>query len=76
MSDYQTRGGTGRSGPVQSRQSFSLSDDEGTELRRDGDVPVSVNVSRLITHDKMLLNGDVPRRKGNVTDSVNRSSLG
>jgi len=27
---------------------------------------------RLITHDKILLNGDVPRRKGNVTYSVNQ----
>jgi hypothetical protein len=30
-------------GPVTSRQTFSLGD--GTELRRDGDVPVSVNIS-------------------------------
>ena len=27
---------------------------------------------RLITHEKSLLNGDVPRRTGNVTYSVNR----
>ena len=27
---------------------------------------------RLITHETVLLNGDVPRRKGNVTYSVNR----
>jgi hypothetical protein len=27
---------------------------------------------RLITHEKSLLNGDVPRRNGNVTYSVNR----
>jgi hypothetical protein len=27
---------------------------------------------RLITHEKILLNGDVPRRNGNVTYSVNR----
>jgi len=26
---------------------------------------------RLITHEKILLNGDVPRRNGNVTHSVN-----
>ena len=33
------------SGLVLSRQSFSLSNGDGTELRRDGDVPVSVNIS-------------------------------
>jgi len=27
---------------------------------------------RLITHEKILLNGDVPRRNGNVTYSVNQ----
>ena len=32
-------------GPVPSRQSFSLGDGDGTELRRDADVPLSVNVS-------------------------------
>ena len=32
-------------GPVPSRQTFSLGDGDGTELRRDGDVPVSVNIS-------------------------------
>ena len=30
---------------------------------------------RLIAHEKMLLNGDVPRRNENVTYSVNRSLL-
>jgi len=32
-------------GPAPSRQTFSLGDGDGTELRRDGDVPVSVNIS-------------------------------
>jgi hypothetical protein len=32
-------------GPIPSRQTFSLSNGDGTELRRDGDVPVSVNIS-------------------------------
>ena len=32
-------------GPVPSRQTFSLVDGDGTELSRDGDVPVSVNIS-------------------------------
>jgi len=32
-------------GPVPSRQTFWLGDGDGTELRRDGDVPVSVNIS-------------------------------
>jgi len=32
-------------GHVPSRQTFSLVDGDGTELRRDGDVPVSVNIS-------------------------------
>ena len=41
------------------------------ELRRDGDVPVSVSISVLIKHENILLNGDVPRRNGNVTYSVN-----
>ena len=59
-------------GHVPSRQTFSLGDDDGTELRRDGDVPVSVNISVLITHEESLLNGDVPRRNGNVTSSVIR----
>ena len=31
------------SGPVPSRQTFSLGDGDGTELRRDGDVPVREN---------------------------------
>jgi len=31
-------------GPVPSRQTLSLGDGDGTELRRDGDVPVSVNI--------------------------------
>jgi hypothetical protein len=31
---------------------------------------------RLITHEKILLLGDVPRRNGNVTYSVNRSYSG
>jgi len=32
-------------GLVPSRQTFSLGDGDGTELRRDGDVHVSVNIS-------------------------------
>jgi len=32
-------------GSVPSRQTFSLGDGDGTELRRDGDVPVSVDIS-------------------------------
>ena len=32
-------------GPVPSRQTFSLGGGDGTELRRDGDVLVSVNIS-------------------------------
>jgi len=32
-------------GHVPPRQTFSLGDGDGTELRRDGDVPVSVNIS-------------------------------
>jgi len=31
--------------PVPSRQTFSLGEGNGPELRRDGDVPVSVNIS-------------------------------
>jgi len=45
---------------------------DGTELRRDGDLPVTVNISVYNTHEKILLNGDVPRWDGNVTYSVNR----
>jgi hypothetical protein len=36
-------------GPVPSRQTFSLGDGDGTELRLDGDVPVGVNIS-IYTH--------------------------
>ena len=32
-------------GPVTSRQTFWLGGGDGTERRRDGDVPVSVNIS-------------------------------
>ena len=32
-------------GPVPSRQTFSLGDGDGTEVRRDGGVSVSVNIS-------------------------------
>jgi len=32
-------------GPVPSRQTFSLGGGDGTELRRNGEVPVSVNIS-------------------------------
>jgi len=32
-------------GPVPSRQTFSFGGGDGTELRRDGEVPVSVNIS-------------------------------
>jgi hypothetical protein len=42
-SHYQNRAGSDRFGPVPFRQTFSLGD--GTELRLDGDVPVSVNLS-------------------------------
>jgi hypothetical protein len=42
-SHYQNRAGLDRFGPVPSSQTFSLGD--GTELRRDGDVPLSVNIS-------------------------------
>jgi hypothetical protein len=70
-SHYQNRAGTDRSGPVPSRQTFSLGG--VTELRRDGDVPVTVNISvSLRAHEKILLNGDISRRNGNVTYSVNR----
>jgi len=31
--------------PVPSRQTFSVGGGDGTELRRDGDFPVSVNIS-------------------------------
>jgi len=44
-SHYRNRAGTDRSGPVPSRQTFSLNNGDGTELRRDGYVPVSVNIS-------------------------------
>jgi len=44
-SHYRNRAGTDRSGPVSSRQTFSLSNGDGTELRRGWDVPVSVNIS-------------------------------
>jgi hypothetical protein len=40
----RNRAGTDRSGPVPALQTFSLSNGDGTELRRDGDVPVSVNI--------------------------------
>ena len=32
-------------GPVPSRQTFSLGDGDGTDLRSDGDIAVSVNIS-------------------------------
>jgi len=44
-SHYRNRAGTDRFGSVPSRQTFSLSNGDGTELRREGDVPVSVNIS-------------------------------
>jgi len=44
-SHYRNRAGTDRFGPVPSRQTFSLSNGDGTELRRDGHVPVIVNIS-------------------------------
>jgi hypothetical protein len=44
-SHYQNRAGSDRSGPVPSRQTFSLGGGDGTEMRRDGDVPLSVNIS-------------------------------
>jgi len=64
-----------RYGRVPSRQTFSLGDGDGSELRCDGDVPVSVNI-RLITREKLLLKGDVPRRNGNVSYSVNQPYFG
>jgi len=42
-SQYHNRAGSDRFGPVPSRPTFSLGD--GTELRLDGDCPVSVNIS-------------------------------
>ena len=50
-------------GPVPSRQTFSLGGGDGTELR----CSCQCEHLRLITHEKSLLNGDVPRRNGNVT---------
>jgi len=44
-SHYRNRVSTDRSGPVPSRQTFSLGNGDGTEQRRDEDVPVSVNIS-------------------------------
>jgi len=41
----QNRAGTERFGAVPSRQTFSLGNGDGTELRRYGDVPFSVNLS-------------------------------
>ena len=59
-------------GPVPSRQTFSLGG-----RRRNGNETwrrrsCQCEHLRLITHEKRLLNGDVPRRNGNVTYSVNR----
>jgi len=34
-----------RTRAITSRQTFSFGDGDGMELRRDGDVPVSVNIS-------------------------------
>jgi hypothetical protein len=42
-SHYQNRAGSNRFRPVPSHQTFLLGD--GTELRRDEDVPLSVNIS-------------------------------
>ena len=50
-------------GPVPSRQTFSLGGGDGTELR----CSCQCEHLRLITHEKSLLNGDVPPRNGNVT---------
>jgi len=44
-SHYRNRAGTDRFRPVLSCQTFSLSSGDGTELWRDRDVPVSVNIS-------------------------------
>ena len=59
-------------GPVPSRQTFSLGGRRrnGTETWRRRSC--QCEHLRLITHEKSLLNGDVPRRNGNVTYSVNR----
>ena len=57
---YRNRAGTDRSGPVPSRQTFYLSNGDGTELRRERRRSCQYEHLRLITHEKMLLNGDVP----------------
>jgi len=44
-SHYQNRACSDQFGPVPSRQTFSLGDGDGTELRLDGGVPVSDNIS-------------------------------
>ena len=75
MLHYKNRAGT-KQVRTRSVTSFSLSIGDGTERRRDRNAAISLNVSVLITHEKMLLNGDVPQRNGNVTDSVNRPLLG
>ena len=45
FTEHRNRAGTDRSGPVPLRQIFSLINGDGTELKRDGDVPVSMNIS-------------------------------
>jgi len=63
-------------GPVPLRHSRlgTATERNGTELRLDGDVSVCEHLC-LITREKSLLNGDVPRRNGNVTYNVNRPLL-
>jgi hypothetical protein len=70
FSHYRNRAGTDRSGPVPSLQTSSLSNGNGKELRRD-EVWQCEHL-RLITHEKIWLRGDVPRRNGNETYNVNR----
>jgi hypothetical protein len=67
-SHYRNRADTDRSGPVPSRHTFSFSKGDETELRRF----YQCEHLRLITHEEILLNRNVPRRNGNVTYSVNR----
>jgi hypothetical protein len=72
---YQNQAGTDRSGPVPSRQNILARQrrQNGTETWRRPSC--QCEYLSLITHGKILLNGDVTRRNGNVTYSVNRLLL-